>query len=106
MFLQLTSNGEVPVCIHRVIPPQPPNETVVDNQSGKARKYTPRVSAPMFLRPRRGKEALLDVSEDLTLVEGQLNQQPSTSNSGIPNGEYFEDGLLEECDGMHLWSAH
>lgn len=106
VFLQLTSNGEVPVCIHRVIPPLPPNETGVDSQSGKARKYTPRVSAPMFLRPRRGKDALLDVSEDLTLVEGQLNQQPSTSNSGIPNGEYFEDGLLEECDGMHLWSAH
>ena len=109
VFLQLTSNGEVPVCIHRVIPPLPPNETVLDNQSGKAKKYTPRVSAPMFLRPRRGNDALLDVSEDLTLVEGQLNQQPSssTTNSGIiPNGEYFEDGLLEECDGMHLWSAH
>ena len=48
-FLQLLSNGQVPTCIHRVIAPKP------------ARNYKPRVSAPLFLRPRRDADAILDI---------------------------------------------
>eukprot|EP00985_Skeletonema_marinoi_P035251 scaffold46045_cov153-Skeletonema_marinoi.AAC.1 len=65
-FLQLTSNGKVPTCIHRVLPPMPG-----------------RISTPLFLRPRRGDDALLDVDLDL----GQ------TYNKG---GLYHEAGLLDE----------
>lgn len=45
---------------------------------------------------RRGAAALLSVSEDLK------------SNNDMPYGDalYFQQGLLAECDGMHLWSAH
>lgn len=75
-FLQLTSNGKVPTCIHRVLPPVPG-----------------RISAPLFLRPRRGDDAVLNVALDL----GQ------TYND---DGLYFEPGLLDECDSMHLWSVH
>jgi len=42
-FLQLTSNGQVPTCIHRVIPPS----------SKQNERYIPRISSPMFLRPRK-----------------------------------------------------
>jgi len=75
-FLQLTSNGKVPTCIHRVLPPMPG-----------------RISAPLFLRPRRGDDALLDVDLDL----GQTYNK---------DGLYHEPGLLDECDSMHLWSVH
>ena len=75
-FLQLTSNGRVPTCIHRVLPSKPG-----------------RVSAPLFLRPRRCDDAVLNVSADL----GHLHNKDSL---------YFERGLLEECDSMNLWSAH
>ncbi|KAK1740168.1 hypothetical protein QTG54_009118 [Skeletonema marinoi] len=75
-FLQLTSNGKVPTCIHRVLPPM-----------------HGRISAPLFLRPRRGDDALLDVDLDL----GQTYNK---------DGLYNEPGLLDECDSMHLWSVH
>jgi len=55
----------------------------------------------MFLRPRRGAAALLSVSEDLKLID--------KSNNDMPYGKsalYFQEGLLEECDGMQLWAAH
>ncbi|KAL7539660.1 hypothetical protein ACHAWF_006482 [Thalassiosira exigua] len=102
-FLQLTSNGDVPVCIHRVVPPQrgKPDAT-----------YKPRVSAPMFLRPRRGDGARLDVGRDLKLVDRTARSSSasdSDSDSDSACGEdalYFEEGLLDECDSMHLWSAH
>lgn len=93
-FLQLTSNGEVPTCIHRVIPPRAPPAS-----SGAA--YKPRISAPMFLRPRRGDAALLDVRSDLRLVD-----QGGGGGAGDESGLYFEEGLIDECDEMHLWSAH
>ena len=76
VFLQLTSNGKVPTCIHRVLPPM-----------------KGRISAPLFLRPRRGDDAMLDVALDL----GQ------TYNT---DGLYHEPGLLVECDSMNLWSVH
>lgn len=75
-FLQLTSNGKVPTCIHRVLPPMPG-----------------RISAPLFLRPRRNDDALLDVGLDLG--------QPYNKD-----GLYYEPGLLDECDSMNLWSVH
>ena len=90
-FLQLTSDGQVPTCIHRVIPPS----------SKQNERYIPRISSPMFLRPRRGAAALLSVSEDLKLID--------QSNNDMPYGKsalYFQEGLLEECDGMQLWAAH
>ena len=89
-FLQLTSDGQVPTCIHRVIPPS----------SKQNERYIPRISGPMFLRPRRGVDRLLSVSEDLKLID--------QSNNDMPNGDalYFQEGLLEECDRMQLWAAH
>jgi len=108
-FLQLTSNGQVPVCIHRVIPPKAPVLSPNNNGLGGERQgeYKPRVSAPMFLRPRRGEDALLHVSEDLKLVENSVEAEGSAYKS-VDSDEalYFEKGLLEECDSMHLWSAH
>ena len=76
-FLQLLSNGKTPTCIHRVLPAKPG-----------------RISAPLFLRPRRGEDALLDVDLDLNVRESDKD------------GLYFEEGLLDECHDMHLWSAH
>ena len=76
-FLQLLSNGKTPTCIHRVLPAKPG-----------------RISAPLFLRPRRGEDALLDVDLDLNVRESDKD------------GLYFEPGLLDECHDMHLWSAH
>ena len=111
-FLQLTSNGEVPVCIHRVIPPRPQVIHTYDmngqQSTAEVEEYKPRVSSPMFLRPRRGKDATLDVSEDLKLVDSYQDSNPQSISNNV-NGEealYFEEGLIEECDEMHLWSAH
>jgi hypothetical protein len=68
-FLQLTSNGRVPVCIHRVVvPPKLPAVVVTGPEKGDCGyggcggggggndvlKYKPRVSSPMFLHLRRG----------------------------------------------------
>mmetsp|Transcript_28364 Transcript_28364/g.59906 ORF Transcript_28364/g.59906 Transcript_28364/m.59906 type:complete len:506 (-) Transcript_28364:44-1561(-) len=109
-FLQLTSNGQVPTCIHRVIPPKASPVSVSPNGlNGEQRhgKYKPRVSAPMFLRPRRGEEALLNVGEDLKLVGRGSQAQPFASERSCDEDAlYFEKGLLEECDSMNLWSAH
>ena len=98
-FLQLTSDGKVPTCIHRVIPRKPPPCDASDNTV-----YRPRVSAPLFLRPRRGKHAMLDVANDLRLIEKQPSISSTQSTPYL--GLYHEKGLLEECDDMHLWSAH
>ncbi len=87
-FMQLLSNGDVPTCIHRVIAPKPPPPFDFAGSSN-AKKYKPRVSAPLFLRPRKGEEAILDVESDLR----------DSDNPGL----YFEEGLLEECDSMRVW---
>ena len=76
-FLQLLSNGQVPTCIHRVIAPKP------------ARNYKPRVSAPLFLRPRRDADAILDIENDLRSFGAE--------------GLYFEMNLMEEIDSMRPW---
>lgn len=89
-FLELTSDGKVPTCIHRVIPPSNKNTGM----------YQPRISGPLFLRPRIGEDALLDVDNDLKLESDKSSTEPMT------NGLYHEKGLLDECDKMHLWSAH
>ena len=90
-FLQLLSDGQVPTCIHRVIAPKPPSPSSFGfAAAASSKKYKPRVSAPLFLRPRRGEEAVLDVESDLR-------------DSGGNTGLYFEQGLLEECDSMRVW---
>jgi hypothetical protein len=88
-FLQLLSDGQVPTCIHRVIAPKPPSPSAFGFGTSSNQKYKPRVSAPLFLRPRRGEEAVLDVESD-------LRDSRST-------GLYFEKGLMEECDEMRVW---
>jgi hypothetical protein len=107
-FLQLTSNGRVPVCIHRVIPPKTSLESDDVRGNSEGPSYKPRVSAPMFLRPRRGEGALLDVSKDLKLVNKSRNARSSTTMGNVKCKEalYFEKGLIDECDGLGLWSAH
>ena len=85
-FLQLLSNGHVPTCIHRVIAPKPPSPSAF---GFAPKKYKPRVSAPLFLRPRRNEEATLDVQSDL--------REP------YDTGLYFQKGLLGECDSMRVW---
>ena len=143
-FLQLTSNGCVLVCIHRVVvPPELPAVAVTGTERGDGGcgrcggggggndvpKYKPRVSAPMFLRPRRGEGALLDVGRDLRLVaaSGNLRNPPNSSSTTTTtrktttttttttvdmrcNDEWkslhYKKGLINECDAMHLWSAH
>ena len=117
-FLQLVSDGEVPVCIHRVIPPPlpPPPPSIPSSSSSSntecddtSAPYKLRISAPLFLRTRRGKDALLDVENDLRCT---VEHHPSSTklSSQSPRyeekGLYYEKGLLEECDSMHLWSAH
>ncbi|KAL9185057.1 hypothetical protein ACHAXT_002834 [Thalassiosira profunda] len=88
-FLQLLSDGQVPTCIHRVIAPQPPSLPAF----GVApTKYKPRVSAPLFLRPRRGAGAVLEVESDL--------------RDSDATGLYFEEGLLDECDGNASVELH
>ena len=82
-FLQLLSDGSVPTCIHRVVPPKPSLLAAPKNT------FTPRISAPLFVRPRRREDAIF-VASDLTMPE---------SESGL----YFEEGLKEECDKMHIW---
>jgi len=96
-FLQITSNGQVPTCIHRVTPPKAPKVFPGGNHD----KYKPRVSAPLFLRPRRGEEAVVNVRKDLKLA-----RKASPNQSSASDALYFEEGLLEECDSMHLWSIH
>jgi hypothetical protein len=127
-FLQLTSNGRVPVCIHRVVPSKfSPAATGTESEDGggggggggggDVPKYKPRVSAPMFLRPRRGEGAMLDVGKDLRLVSNSSRNPPSYSTATTTTtGDlrcdderkslYYEKGLIDECDAMHLWSAH
>ena len=85
-FLQLLSNGQVPSCIHRVIAPNPPSPS---KYGLTQQKYRPRVSAPLFLRPRRGEDAILDVEKDLR----------TSGDEGL----YFEKNLLKECDSMRVW---
>jgi hypothetical protein len=101
-FLQLTSNGCVPVCIHRVVvPPELPTSVVTGTESGDGGwggcgsgggeggggedvpKYKPRVSATMFLRPRRGEGALLDVGRDLRLVAASDNSRNPPNSSSM-----------------------
>jgi isopenicillin N synthase-like dioxygenase len=92
-FLQLLSDGNVPTCIHRVIPPQPP--LLASCESSEPReKYVPRVSAPLFVRPRRGEDATLDIQADLNTCTDETHEH---------KGIHFEEGLLEECDGMCAW---
>jgi hypothetical protein len=114
-FLQLTSNGQVPVCIHRVIPPNAPairSKNDDDGENDKRPTYKPRVSAPMFLRPRRGEDAMLDVGKDLRYARSESSRIISSSSSTAAGDTrcdgalYFEEGLIDESDGMHLWSAH
>ena len=98
-FLQLLSDGSVPACIHRVIPPKSSSPSA---SSSSKQKYKPRVSAPLFIRPRRRKDAILNVASDLK------NTLSSTTNEVIDDqasatGLYFEKGLMEECDNMHVW---
>jgi hypothetical protein len=93
VFLQLTSDGKVPVCIHRVIPPKPPPSCAF----GGTVFYQPRVSAPLFLRPKKGKDAMLNAMKDLGSMKSMF-----IGSKGL----YHEVGLLDECDEMHLWSAH
>lgn len=112
-FLQLLSDGQVPTCIHRVIPPRAPSPSAY---GFAPRKYKPRVSAPLFLRPRRGEEAFLDVKSDLRLIgssesmsmipTSQYLQSLSPESGNRNKGLYFEEGLIEECDTMRLWAAH
>ena len=91
-FLQLLSNGDVPTCIHRVIAPKCA-ESDKDSKYGEEEKqYKARVSAPLFLRPRKGEEAVLNVASDL-----------NTDAQPLVFGLYFEEGLLEECDDMRVW---
>mmetsp|Transcript_37149 Transcript_37149/g.90063 ORF Transcript_37149/g.90063 Transcript_37149/m.90063 type:complete len:596 (+) Transcript_37149:275-2062(+) len=92
-FMQLLSDGAVPTCIHRVIPPQAP----IQDSTGFTPKYIPRVSAPMFIRPRRGEEATLDVQSDLRKPLGNDN------GGKRQEGMYFQHGLMEEINGMSIW---
>ena len=75
-FMELLSDGKVPTCIHRVMP-----QNTVKQQ---------RISAPLFVRPRRTKNAVLNVAADLSLTTGE-------------RGMYHRKGLMEECDQMHVW---
>ena len=86
-FLQLLSDGQVSTCIHRVIAPKPSPKECGFGSSNKT--YKPRVSAPLFLRPRIDKEAIFDIETDLR----------DSDNLGL----YHETGLMEECDGMRVW---
>lgn len=87
-FLQLLSDGQVSTCIHRVIAPKPPLPSAFGFGSSN-KKYKPRISAPLFLRPRIGEGAVLDIETDLRDLD----------NMGL----YHETGLMEECDGMRVW---
>lgn len=84
-FLQLLSNGRVPTCIHRVMP------TSASSGFRNDQHRKPRISAPLFCRPRRTEEAIFDIEMDLS--------QRETEKDGV----YFQKGLMEECDQMHIW---
>lgn len=114
-FMQLVSDGEVPVCIHRVIPPtassKGESETSKHTSTEEDVPYKMRISAPLFLRPRRDEDAVLDVEKDLKRNEKTYDSNKCNSDKSITNlmdkrGLYHEKGLLKECDSMHLWSAH
>jgi len=90
-FLQLLSDGQVPTCIHCVVPP---------SDFSPEQKYIPRISAPLFVRPRRGDEAVLDVRSDLKLDGSESDSIITESES---KGLYFEEGIIEECDSMRVW---
>lgn len=96
-FLQLLSDGRVPTCIHRVVaPPSPAARGIVPEGT-----YEPRISAPLFVRPRRT-NAILDVGSYLKRfqIREESEVDPTVkSNKGL----YFEEGLMEECDGMDIW---
>ena len=96
-FLQLLSDGRVPTCIHRVIPPRPPSPSLDAFNSfapsNNGEKYKPRVSAPLFVRPRRGEEAILEYDSTI------MSEEERAESRGL----YFEEGLMEECDGMLIW---
>eukprot|EP00580_Thalassiosira_gravida_P020533 CAMPEP_0201677938 /NCGR_PEP_ID=MMETSP0494-20130426/45165_1 /ASSEMBLY_ACC=CAM_ASM_000839 /TAXON_ID=420259 /ORGANISM="Thalassiosira gravida, Strain GMp14c1" /LENGTH=529 /DNA_ID=CAMNT_0048160999 /DNA_START=199 /DNA_END=1785 /DNA_ORIENTATION=- len=112
-FLQLLSDGRVPTCIHRVIPPQHTAPTSLTSSPagnygfGPKGKYKPRISAPLFVRPRRKDDATLDVSSDLKKFENvgwegcEFDSTTATITPG--RGLYFEEGLMEECDEMKIW---
>lgn len=91
-FLQLLSNGDVPTCIHRVIAPKAAESKNYAKYGEGEKQYKARVSAPLFLRPRKGEEAVLDIASDL-----------NTDAKPLSSGLYFEEGLLEECDEMRVW---
>jgi len=92
-FLELLSDGHVPVCIHRVVGQDPAPDAPDADQKA-------RISAPLFLRPRRGDRGRLDLTRDLG--KSNNNEIPF----GTKLGMYHRQGLLDECDGMQLWSAH
>ena len=71
-LLQLTSNCQVPTCIHRVIPPKPAADALIstnkndlkdnnDNNNNKSKggEYKPRVFTSMFLHSQRQCNTLL-----------------------------------------------
>jgi len=100
-FLQLLSDGSVPACIHRVIPPKSSSQSA---SSSSKQKYKPRVSAPLFIRPRRRKDAILNVASDLNnALHTSTESDDRTSITAGSEGLYFEEGLMEECDNMHVW---
>ena len=61
-FLQLLSNGRVPACIHRVMPMSFGSTGFT---AGLNNNNKPRISAPLFVRPRRTEGAILNIEEDL-----------------------------------------
>lgn len=77
-FMELLSDGKVPTCIHRVMP-----QNTLKQQ---------RISAPLFVRPRRSKHAVLNLAADLSLTIGDQEE-----------GMYHQKGLMEECDQMRVW---
>lgn len=66
-FLSLLSDGQVPTCIHRVIAPSAPTPVASESTAYKAR-----ISAPLFLRPRRGDMAQLDVKRDISVSNSKV----------------------------------
>ena len=119
-FLQLTSNLRMLVCIHHVVvPPELPAAVVTGTESGDGGwggcgsggggggggkdvlKYKPRVSATMFLHPRRGKGALLDVGRDLRLVAVSSNScnLPNSSSMTMTTttGDMWRDDKQNCC---------
>ena len=101
-FLQLLSDGSVPACIHRVIPPQS-SSPVASSLIGGKDAYKPRISAPLFVRPRRRKDAILNVASDLKNTLSSTTREGLDDPASAATGLYFEEGLMEECDNMHVW---